>query len=63
MHDLLLPLGNNLLYFWWIVCFCVIVNIAPSKRRQRSAIIIKIKVIRLMKTVIKAIIATAIIAT
>ncbi len=38
---LLLPFGNNLLYFGCIVCFGVIVNIAPSKREMRLCIIIK----------------------
>ncbi len=37
---LLLLFGNNLLYFGYIVCFGVIVNIAPSKREMRLFIII-----------------------
>lgn len=36
----LFPMSNNVLPFAVIVLFLVIVNITPSKRRQRSAITI-----------------------
>ena len=56
-------MSNNILSFTVIVLFLVIVNIPPIETQMTLTNNGKDKVTRLMKTVIKAIIATAIIAT